>query len=317
MARLFIVAGMPRTGTTFLYHNFSLHPDVVVPVRKELNLFLRRRSISPVEVAKWFPGSSGQSLLADISPLYFYDLRTIERIQEFDPDTRVIIGVRDPVSFVISQYGQFSSYDAHPPDFREHLKRHAIVVGPVRVDFSLEDGVIRKHLAGFIRAFGDRLLLFDFDALQREPLSVLRSIEQFLEIRPHFEHAQLDRRVYNSLGRDANRWLIRMAPMLPVIDALTRWLPFRVTYSLRKTFDVMSAALGRDRRVQSIASPELEAELRQLLRDDCEFISRVLAGKPTRRGNEVQAVCNSLLDAKSLSDRLDAGNETASSGATE
>ena len=37
--KLVVVAGMARAGTTFLYHNFMLHPDIYVPARKELAFF--------------------------------------------------------------------------------------------------------------------------------------------------------------------------------------------------------------------------------------------------------------------------------------
>ena len=36
---LFIVYGMPRTGTTYLYHALADHPQIYVPYRKESMFF--------------------------------------------------------------------------------------------------------------------------------------------------------------------------------------------------------------------------------------------------------------------------------------
>jgi hypothetical protein len=67
---VFIIPGMPRCATTFLYHNLQKHPSVFCPFRKETNYF----SVNYHKGIDWYrhlyreirPGQIG----ADVSPSY-------------------------------------------------------------------------------------------------------------------------------------------------------------------------------------------------------------------------------------------------------
>jgi hypothetical protein len=48
--RLFVLAGMPRTATTFLYQRFQEHPEIFCPYRKETNFF----SVNYAKGGAWY-----------------------------------------------------------------------------------------------------------------------------------------------------------------------------------------------------------------------------------------------------------------------
>ena len=107
--RFFILAGMPRTATTFLYQRFQEHPAIFCPYRKETNFF----SVNYQKGPAWYRGlysdmADGQ-ISADVSPVYFLDEQAIDRIGAFEPDTPVILGVRPASEWALSWYTQVLS----------------------------------------------------------------------------------------------------------------------------------------------------------------------------------------------------------------
>lgn len=289
---LFVIAGMPRAGTTFLYHNLARHPEVSVPFRKELNMFIREETVDATKVDSLFPKAKSPTLLVDISPLYFYDAEAIPRMLKFNPEIRVIVGVRNPVSLVVSQFGQFSSYSNHPIDFWSHLKEHTISVGDINLRLKLDSGLFSTNLAKYILEFKDNLMLFDFSALQKNPLSVLTEMEKFLGLKPYFTNENIDQRVYNASGRKANRLLIKLAKFTPFIDLIARVLPYKATHGLRTAFDVLLSRFGGDRQMFDTPVDKIENELAIIFKNDIDFFKRIFEGKPTCLGSDVLKRCN-------------------------
>ncbi len=112
--RLFVVAGMPRSGTTFLYHNLQKHPALFLPFRKESNYFF----VNYARGVEWYRSLyrkiTPDQVGGDISPFYFMDQRAIPRIAEFSPDVKVILAVREPAAPACSVIRDMRSYKASP-----------------------------------------------------------------------------------------------------------------------------------------------------------------------------------------------------------
>lgn len=220
---LFIVAGMPRSGTTFLYHNLQKHPALFLPFRKESNYFF----VNYTRGAEWYrslyreiaPGQLG----GDISPYYFMDQQVILRIADFNPEVRVVLAVREPAEWAVSLHNQILSYDRRVPPFAEFIKNYPFKAGSVRVPIQISDGFVSRMIEAYRQFFGDRLLVYDFALFRREPLTVLRAIERFLGIPRFFESGNFDNVVINAGHRRNVRWL---ASLMTNDDLL--WLMGRV-----------------------------------------------------------------------------------------
>ena len=112
--QMLIIAGMPRGGTTTLYHIFDNHPGFFTPFRKETAYF----SLNFYKGEKWYKGlyagcPDGVPGL-DISPQYFVDLRAIERIKALMPNAKVVLSVRDPVDWIKSSFFQTNKFERKP-----------------------------------------------------------------------------------------------------------------------------------------------------------------------------------------------------------
>ncbi|HOX26188.1 MAG TPA: hypothetical protein PLL30_08500 [Candidatus Krumholzibacteria bacterium] len=199
----FVVAGMPRAGTTFLYHNLQRHPAVHLPWRKELNYLNLHRDRGPRWYADQLGAARSGQRVGDVEPGYFLDPEVPDRLRESAPGVRVVLVLREPVSWIASVHA--------------HLARQSEPVPPLR-DFVLrgwdrrqDGGILRYRFAPRVlealverwrRTFGPELLVVDYAWFAADRLGALQALESFLELPPYFAPGRFDdRRINASRGR--------------------------------------------------------------------------------------------------------------------
>jgi len=120
----FFVVGAARCGTTSLYNYLNQHPQIYLPNIKELNYFSNVESkdysvykkpyknehyhtkiIKSYDIYKGlFESANDNQVKGDISPSYFWDMQTAQRIFEHNPNAKIIISLRNPVYRAFSHY---------------------------------------------------------------------------------------------------------------------------------------------------------------------------------------------------------------------
>jgi hypothetical protein len=240
--QLFIVAGMPRGATTFLYHNLQRHPQIFLPARKEVNYFNVNHSLGPQWYRRQYASIQPGQVAGDISPPCFLDPLAPARIRVHDPGVKVLLVVRDPVEWALSFYAQFASFNYEMPDFANYLDGYdyRMQEGTLRVDFR-DDAVIRS-IERYREAFGANLLMYDFNFFRVHRLDVLRAIEAFLELPPFFADDNFDDLRINASSRRNWRpvsWLLSREWLIRGVQAC---LPHRLVLACRGHFDRFSAA---------------------------------------------------------------------------
>ncbi len=252
--KVFVVAGMPRSGTTFLYHNLQKHPSVYLPFRKETNYF----SFDYGKGADWYrhlyreiaPGEIG----ADISPSYFMHHEAIERIKKFDREIKVVLGVRDPADWALSFYSQILTYSWRVPPFAEFLDSFLWQVEGQELLLVLRNGFVTRMIEDWRHAFGDDLLLYDFNLFQRDRLAVLRAIERFVGIRPYFAEGNFDNIVINASKRRNVRAITHLLTRSGMVSLWGAILPRRWLHFLRRLAEKLSQ--GQEHRNTVADTPE-------------------------------------------------------------
>jgi hypothetical protein len=150
-----------------------------------------------------FSGRDPGQICADVSPSYFLDPQAIGRIKAYDPEAKVIIGVRQPSDFALSFYNQVCTHLlGDPPKFEDFCTDYDYPIGRRTVPMQLKGGWIIEQIDNFRDAFGDNLLIYNFDLVRRDPLTVLRAIEQFLGLPSYYDQENFDRSVVNASSRD-------------------------------------------------------------------------------------------------------------------
>jgi len=237
---IFIIAGMPRCGTTFFYYKLQEHPSVFVPYRKETNYF----STSFERGIEWYfnlykdmqPAQIG----ADISPSYFVDEGFIEKVKAFNPKMKIILGVRAPSVVALSLYNQFLSHTYGVPPFEEYLSGYDWYIGGKKIHVSLKDNFVTRRIEEYQKAFGDNLLLFDFNLFQSDPLKILQAIESFLGLPHYFNESNFKNIVINAGKRKNIKIISYLLGRESIINALGILFPRRVVVAMRKRFEEAS-----------------------------------------------------------------------------
>ena len=102
----FIIIGSQRCGTTSLYTYLAQHPQILTPIKKEMDFFSWHfdRGIDWY-LAHFPPMPSGEEFLTgEASPSYFDYREAPERLYTAFPEAKLIVLLRNPVDRAISQF---------------------------------------------------------------------------------------------------------------------------------------------------------------------------------------------------------------------
>ena len=284
MPKIFIVFGMPRTGTTYLYTALAQHPQIFVPYRKESHYFSVNYCKGPAWFASLYEGLPAGKIAADINPMYFLDEASIERVLDYDPDVKVILGVREPLDFALSLYGNMIAHGLEVPSILEVVRAFDWPITPhTSLRFSLADGFIERRVRELQARFKDQLLLYDFSYFDHSPRPVMQAIESLLGVDPYFTEANFEKTRINASGRRNPLLLNRLLANQHVLDVLYAILPRGVIRQARRAYERFSARGASANRVApdsgdhlAISEDERQA-LRELFSTDTRFYKQLFA----------------------------------------
>ena len=120
----FIHIGPGRFGTTFLYKVFQSHPDIGLAKNiKETNFFTFNYHKGLDWYFKFFDYDY-DVVKGEISPNYFYDISSIDRIKKNLPNVKIITILRNPFERMVSLYYYLirSGTIAHDTAFNDIFK---------------------------------------------------------------------------------------------------------------------------------------------------------------------------------------------------
>lgn len=280
---LFIVAGMPRSGTTFLYHFFQKHPSIWVPSRKETDYF----GVNFNKGLSWFlnlyRGIRPDQIGCDISPAYYMDLSTIDRMKSYNPDTKVILAVRNPVETALSLHAHQNTYLWNVPPFEEFIHNYSFPKsgGYYKLEFSR--GQFYEGIDSYRKAFGENLLLYNFELFKKDPLLILQYIERFLSLSNYFKENNFKNIIINA----RNRKNIKLISYLANRESLAKFveiaIPRIVTLFFRKIFDKISTLNGSG--ISLDYPPDHFQLATEVLRDDIEYFKKLFRESQIILGN--------------------------------
>lgn len=112
LPNLFIV-GAPKCGTTAMHMYLSQHPEIYMSAEKEPFYFhvsdeekpqYSRYRENPDKYLSLFSGATTESYLGESSPGYLASPLAPEEIFTFNPQSKIIIMLRDPLDLLVSTY---------------------------------------------------------------------------------------------------------------------------------------------------------------------------------------------------------------------
>ena len=282
MDKLFVVAGMPRGGTTFLYHNLNKHPDIHLPSYKEVNFFTVNWARGPEWYESLYQNRQGQKWCGDISPPCFLDPDSILRIKEYHPEARIVLSIRRPSEYALSFYSQFKTFTFGMPTFEEFLftgYAYTRSRGSLYVRF-MDDYIVRTIIS-FKEAFGGNMLLYKHELLSSRALDVLKIIEGFLGIDSYFNEANYDNLRINASDRINIKWLSRILQNERMIALIQKVFSHNMIIQIRDIFDRISTPKKAGSKSVSDIDVLLATEA---LREQDEKVAALFAGDAAIKG---------------------------------
>jgi hypothetical protein len=193
----FLIAGAPRSGTTWLYHLLERHPDVYMakPVRPEPKFFLvddlYERGFQHY-VDTWFDGSTSYTAAGEKSTNYLESARAAGRIHRHLPDVKLVFILREPAQRAYSNWAWSRMNRMETLDFEtalEHEEERERSVAPhlryARPHAYFSRGLYAALLKPYLDLFRrEQILCLKFDDIVVTPTVLACRLHRFLGVAP-------------------------------------------------------------------------------------------------------------------------------------
>ncbi|HEV2075342.1 MAG TPA: sulfotransferase [Thermoleophilaceae bacterium] len=286
LPNLLVIGGM-KCGTTSFHHYLSLHPEIAMSRRKELNFFVAEPRPPLVSKATWrrgvdwyasrFPDEApvrGESSIQYTAHPHIPGVP--ERAASVVPSARLIYIVRDPVERVISQYVHMvaAGLESRPLGAAIRTSR-----GEIEAEY-LDRSRYGMQLERWLDHYPDeQLLVLSQEELLSRRLETLRRVFSFLGVDHTFESEEFGSH-YRQRAEDKRRRLPAANRAEGLIVAGTRRLPAPVRRRLRdrgiprRLRRAVVRALSR-RLDPPVPEPSLRSRLEEALVDDVDRLRRL------------------------------------------
>lgn len=220
----FLCVGGQRCGTTWLYECLLEHPEVYMPLTKELNFF---SDIEPCTMAKgedWyfsnFKGAEGQKAIGEITPEYLVDVSAGQRIADSLGQIKIIVAVRDPLKRMSSGYKKGYRERKWDCSYQEFIENN--------IDYCVDRGLYFEQIQRYLDLFGsENVLVMVYEDSLSSPDSYVENVYEFLEIDSAFKPNALNSK-FNISTSPVNKRVERIVSIrnqlfkIPGVESLVR-----------------------------------------------------------------------------------------------
>ena len=215
----FIIIGSQRCGTTSLYTYLAQHPQILTPIKKEMDFFSWHfdRGIDWY-LAHFPPIPEGEQFLTgEASPSYFDCREAPERLYSAFPEVKLVVLLRNPVDRAISQFYRLSdlnwevrSLDRAISDEVARLAQNpAYIIGEEPGNYLARGRYIefiKNWLAFFPR---EQLLIFKSEDFYAGAATTIKQVLEFLDL-PEYqlpEYQNANPGSYQPVNDSMREWL--------------------------------------------------------------------------------------------------------------
>ncbi|MFB6226471.1 MAG: sulfotransferase family 2 domain-containing protein [Candidatus Paceibacteria bacterium] len=176
---LFIV-GQPKAGTTALQYLLDQHPEIFVLNHGSYfgkDSLKKIQKITKKEYLNKFLAAKEKKVIGDSSEQCFYSESAPREIKSFNPDSKIIILLREPLEWLRSAYQQ---------KYR-NLKENRSILEAIYSDEYLEKTKYAKYIKNYLKYFPKRnMKIILFEDFKKHNEEVLKEIFQFLGVDNEF-----------------------------------------------------------------------------------------------------------------------------------
>ncbi|MFB8798046.1 MAG: tetratricopeptide repeat protein [Microcoleus sp.] len=215
----FIIIGSQRCGTTSLYTYLAQHPQILTPIKKEMDFFSWHfdRGIDWY-LAHFPPIPAGEQFLTgEASPSYFDSLEAPERLYSAFPEAKLVVLLRNPVDRAISQFYRLTdlnwegrSFDRAISDEIERLNQNpAYIIGEEPGNY-LARGRYVEFMKNWLAFFPkQQLLILKSEDFYAGAAATVKQVLEFLDL-PEYqlpEYPNANPGSYQPISDSVRCWL--------------------------------------------------------------------------------------------------------------
>lgn len=262
----FFIVGQPKAGTRSLYEMLKQHPEVFMSPEKEPGFFneetRKKKSMTKERYLKLFEGIKKEKAIGEASTNYIYSKTAPKEIKKFNPNAKIIIILREPVSFLRSLYQMNYFYlNEKAGSFEKAIK------------INKERYLPKTKYYEFVKRFFDtfqkkNLKIIIYDDYKNDTLKIFKEICKFLRIDEDFIPEKKKGHPARIL-KGRKLWII-----LDKLGIKERWV---VKILPKKFWNFVKKFLYKEGSIE--INPETERQLKKQIKPEIEKINNLLHRK--------------------------------------
>lgn len=287
----FIIVGAPKAGTTFLYKYLEQHPRIYMPTKKEPLFFCeypdavgpsadaynRNMVRSPTEYESLFEEARGDQLCGEASTDYLSCELAPRNIYRWNPTTRIIIILRNPIDRAYSEHMHLMRDCCETESFCKsiELEEERRKNGYVPLFRHVGRGLYLNGVKRYVEQFGwEQVKIIFFEDLVADPKGISRDLVRFLGL-PDVEIRDPGTVNESGVPRFSLLQMVYVRMRSLPADSLTKKIVRKLTVRSLRQFIVGQYLKMNIRKSEGI-TPEERQMLAAHFRDDIEGLGDLL-----------------------------------------
>ncbi|MBE9011849.1 sulfotransferase domain-containing protein [Pseudanabaenaceae cyanobacterium LEGE 13415] len=171
----FVCVGPQRTGTSWLDKLLRYHPELCLPKNVKETMFFDRDYEKGIEYYwDYFSDRQSNQRCGEIGPTYFDSSIIPNRIQAINPNCKIIINLRNPISRALSSYHHHLGKGRVKGTFTDAI---------AQIPRIIDAGRYQLHTTRWLETFGaDQVSFLLLEDIEFEPERVLSQLYEFLDV---------------------------------------------------------------------------------------------------------------------------------------
>ena len=187
----FLGIGAQKCASSWIHEVLADHPEVVVPLRKELDYFSYRFENGFDWYGRQFPSRPSARAVGEISPSYLHEPGVVERVRKHLGSIKVVVSLRDPVERALSQHRHLVRLGL--VSMNDLAFESALACNPSYV----EQGMYYRHLSRWVDLLGrENMHVILTDDIHTDRQKTTQALYAFLDVDPTY--------IPSSLNADSN-----------------------------------------------------------------------------------------------------------------
>jgi hypothetical protein len=248
------------------------HPDIYVPDSDSTHFF----TFNYVKGLDWYKelfysGWSNQSVVGDTTPSYIRDEQAPRRIFDYNPNSKIIFSLRNPIDRAFSHYWHEKKKGKIAFEFCEVLENYDLYHNWVVAGF------YHLYLQRFYEYFpSEQVLVMIYEDLLEDPSSFIREIFEFLEVDPNFIPSVLHRRVNKAWGRPKGFQKVKRDIYTILSWPIRQLIPKQIRESLKKQYLGAESPVKAKTEYDYGMDEDVRARLCEIFRPENEKLSALI-----------------------------------------